>query len=359
MLKPLLTLCILAGAMTRPCAADENEPAAGQEPQKIEVKVEQIVTSDSDGKPDEKVTGRIVVVGPEGEVTEYSLDDKLPEGVKVLVTPSIKQGDEQTSEHAAISFVYQTDDAEGEERLMVGVHCDVSDEVLRSQLRLGDTGLTVMEVIEDTPAKEAGIQKGDVIVSASGSDLKTVEQLVELVQGSEGNAITFSVLRAGEPVQVAVTPKKMPAPHQLILSRVGDVDLGDEHQQLQWLSRLDELEIPEEAKDALRKGRVAVRLHSLQPGIVIDRKMQSEEIQKLVEQARKQAAAQGALAIDAKAMAELHRQLAEKMKKSATAEVAQPVEEIRAEMKALQKQLEELQKKLAELSKPEQNEDQD
>ena len=57
-----------------------------------------------------------------------------------------------------------------------------------------------------TPAAEAGIQPGDVIVSIDGADVATFAEATEIVQASPGETLEVVVDREGETVPLRITP---------------------------------------------------------------------------------------------------------------------------------------------------------
>ncbi len=70
-------------------------------------------------------------------------------------------------------------------------------------------GTTQTECAADdpaTPAAEAGIQPGDVIVSIDGADVATFAEATEIVQASAGEALEVVVERDGELVPLEITP---------------------------------------------------------------------------------------------------------------------------------------------------------
>ncbi len=60
--------------------------------------------------------------------------------------------------------------------------------------------VSVVHVYDDTPAKKAGIEAGDVIVSADGTEASSVEfsQLVTLIRGKKGTSVHLKLYRSTE-----------------------------------------------------------------------------------------------------------------------------------------------------------------
>ena len=376
LLKPVFALCLAAASFKVNCLADEPAPpvltvqtdelaatneevATEKKQQRVEVRVIESVTvnDDENDAPKSTVTGKIVIMGPDGKVKEYSLDEKLPDGIRVL-TEKIHGNTSDLNE--ASVFVFDTDDAEVEEQLMIGVRCEVADDVLRAQLKLGESGLVVREVVETSPARESKIQKGDIVFQANGSGLNTVEQLMEIVQTSDGKEIQFGLFRGGDRMEVTVTPKKMKmkAAHRIVLNGTAHhaLDQDAEQQHVQLLQRLEGHDIPKEVLDALRKGQTGVRVRSLHPGIVIDHKSAKEDIHKLMEEVRQRAEAERDRATAVREHADEVPNHSIRSKESISGDAAsQHIEELQAQMKELQQQMATLQKTLEQLTKSKQD----
>ena len=63
-----------------------------------------------------------------------------------------------------------------------------------------------MQVLQGTPAQEAGIQRGDIIVQIDGKDITTMEELNEVKNAKKiGDTITLKINRAGKEIEVKVT----------------------------------------------------------------------------------------------------------------------------------------------------------
>lgn len=63
------------------------------------------------------------------------------------------------------------------------------------------------DVVEGSPAMEAGIKPLDEIIMIDGNKTESWEQVIELVQQSKGEAVEFVLLRDGKEIQVPVAPK--------------------------------------------------------------------------------------------------------------------------------------------------------
>jgi stage IV sporulation protein B len=72
---------------------------------------------------------------------------------------------------------------------------------------LGTTGVETASGVV-SPAKDAGLKSGDVIIRAGGTDFETASELNKLVSGSGGKPIVVAYIRNGEENSTTVTPAK-------------------------------------------------------------------------------------------------------------------------------------------------------
>lgn len=68
-----------------------------------------------------------------------------------------------------------------------------------------DEGVLVLEVMEETPAAEAGLQTGDIITHLAGTAVDSPGELRDLILDHEGDAVTLRIVRHGERMDVDVT----------------------------------------------------------------------------------------------------------------------------------------------------------
>jgi regulator of sigma E protease len=59
-----------------------------------------------------------------------------------------------------------------------------------------------------SPASDAGLRRGDVILSAAGRPLVAFEDLRQVVLGSDGETIPLRIWREGEVIELSITPKE-------------------------------------------------------------------------------------------------------------------------------------------------------
>ncbi len=72
---------------------------------------------------------------------------------------------------------------------------------------LGTTGVDTASGVV-SPAKDAGIKSGDIIVRAGGKEFETANELVSIISGSGGKPIVIAYVRNGQEASVTVTPAR-------------------------------------------------------------------------------------------------------------------------------------------------------
>jgi C-terminal processing protease CtpA/Prc len=87
----------------------------------------------------------------------------------------------------------------------LGVELSELDEDLAGYFDVeAETGVLVLRVHEDTPADEAGLKPGDVIVSLGGEDVSDVEDVIEELGDVEDEEIEIGIVRKGKKLTVNV-----------------------------------------------------------------------------------------------------------------------------------------------------------
>ncbi|HUG91269.1 MAG TPA: PDZ domain-containing protein [Planctomycetaceae bacterium] len=90
----------------------------------------------------------------------------------------------------------------------VGVTLAEADETLRSQLKLAaGEGLVVTEIVADSPAAKAGLQRHDVLTKLDNQRLTTVEKINAQIQEIKDRQAAVEFLRGGEELSCNVAPK--------------------------------------------------------------------------------------------------------------------------------------------------------
>jgi membrane-associated protease RseP (regulator of RpoE activity) len=103
----------------------------------------------------------------------------------------------------------------------------VDDPVLRTHLQLAEgTGIVVEDVVADSPAAKAGLQKHDIILRANDDMVDSMETLQTHVQAAKDKAIELKIIRLGKETTVKVTPAERPADFQQLAGGDQGMDLG-------------------------------------------------------------------------------------------------------------------------------------
>mgnify|MGYP001825887019 CR=1 FL=1 len=101
----------------------------------------------------------------------------------------------------------------------LGVSCSDIPEPLKQQLGL-ENGVLVQSIADDSPASGADLRPYDVLTSLDGAPVRTVEELVALVQKTAGRQVTLDFQRGGQPSSMAIQAKSRPV-RQISMVMVG------------------------------------------------------------------------------------------------------------------------------------------
>lgn len=71
-------------------------------------------------------------------------------------------------------------------------------------------GALVSQVLEGKPAEQIGLQDGDVITAVNGQEVKTAEELTQIIHARPGEEVTLTWLRDGEKMTTTVAPELEP-----------------------------------------------------------------------------------------------------------------------------------------------------
>jgi membrane-associated protease RseP (regulator of RpoE activity) len=101
-------------------------------------------------------------------------------------------------------------------KFWIGVACSIADD-----------GVSIAEVLKDSPAEKADLQVDDRIVSVGDRKIGNLSDLVDSVQNSEGKEIKIEIRRGDETHSVAVTPEQRP---RHLDADLDDLNLGEDWQ---------------------------------------------------------------------------------------------------------------------------------
>ena len=162
-----------------------------------------------DGDEERKVSGKAIIIGPDGQRQEIELGDGFLDGgaMAKLRLPSFLgdgNGIFKMPGNMKIDAI-----AKGN-KYAIGILCNEISESLRAHVDIEDgIGLVVVrEPMADSPASSAGIQKHDILVYANQTPLATQASLAEAVQTSaeENKPLELKLLRKGKEMVLQVTP---------------------------------------------------------------------------------------------------------------------------------------------------------
>lgn len=122
----------------------------------------------------------------------FYAQEELPRNEEI--TYAILEGIIESTGDAHSSFLNPQDAAEFEENL------DGEFEGIGARVDMSDEGLVIVAPFPGTPAAEAGLQPGDVVVEIDGESTKGMDvmQAVSRVRGKKGTIVTLTIQRSGE-----------------------------------------------------------------------------------------------------------------------------------------------------------------
>jgi regulator of sigma E protease len=71
----------------------------------------------------------------------------------------------------------------------------------------GPQTILITEVVAGSPAEQAGLQMGDILIKADGKSLADTDEASNLIRTNPDTAILFEILRNGQPLEISVTPR--------------------------------------------------------------------------------------------------------------------------------------------------------
>ncbi len=93
--------------------------------------------------------------------------------------------------------------------LGIGTQAAKLPEALSARVAGQEVGLLISNVEPDSPADQGGLLMGDILVKLAGTPVDGAEALQSLLGGDRvGKATAVTVLRAGEPLDLEVTPSE-------------------------------------------------------------------------------------------------------------------------------------------------------
>jgi len=98
----------------------------------------------------------------------------------------------------------------GEKGALQGVTVQALNSDLRRELQLpeGTTGVVITDLSDDSPAAQAGLQQGDVIVQVNHRAVNSVADFNQAVRQGASRDSTLLLVKRGEGTQFVVVPNK-------------------------------------------------------------------------------------------------------------------------------------------------------
>jgi len=91
---------------------------------------------------------------------------------------------------------------------------DITSRIAKQKNLKSRDGAYIVEVLDDSPAESAGLEKGDVIIEFGGKAIADADELTDAVRGiSPGTKTSIVTVRKGEKKTFQITAGKMPKAH--------------------------------------------------------------------------------------------------------------------------------------------------
>lgn len=84
--------------------------------------------------------------------------------------------------------------------------------------------IAIRDVGRDTPAEQAGVRRGDILLTMNGESVETLAQVIDIVsKGSPGDVFELTVLRQGEKIDLNLSTTEWPERLQVKKNHVGQI----------------------------------------------------------------------------------------------------------------------------------------
>jgi membrane-associated protease RseP (regulator of RpoE activity) len=155
----------------------------------------------------------------------------------------------------------------------LGIALGGLDDALRSQLGLpAGQGVIIANVVKNSPAEEAGIKAHDIVLEFGGKSVDTPDKLAAQVQAGQDKSTTSKLLRAGQPLNVAITAAMRNVDHPVKFSAQGLntlrlYNIADAPTTAKAELLLDQVKLSTEAKSLRKIEELQRQIHSLQQAV--------------------------------------------------------------------------------------------
>jgi len=121
----------------------------------------------------------------------------------------------------------------------IGVYAVPAEAALKSHLGLEEDCVIVRQVMEEGPAKKAGVQVHDVLLQLGDTSIGSVNDLMKAVDKSEGQEVSLSLIRGGKKKSLKLSAEVRPEKGVEIRWEAADSEEGRAPDAVQWLQALD------------------------------------------------------------------------------------------------------------------------
>lgn len=133
-------------------------------------------------------SGSATAFGLGGTVNAYGSGNTTTYGSNTLYVPySVRRSD-----YFALYFI--------KTKSKIGAYVEPIDDETKKKLQ-SNAGVRVFLVAEDTPAFDANILPGDILLTFDGLPIKSVENYQELIQHTSGQVVQLSIYRDGKTIK--------------------------------------------------------------------------------------------------------------------------------------------------------------
>ncbi len=77
--------------------------------------------------------------------------------------------------------------------------------------------IRITDIVPNSPAAAAGIQKDDVLLAGQGTNIADYEDLRNVIGANENAPVVFTVLRDGQQLEIPVTPQRSPEDNRVVI----------------------------------------------------------------------------------------------------------------------------------------------
>ena len=160
------------------------------------------------GEEQKQVSGKAIIIGPDGQRQEFDLGDDLFGGEAGVIGKL--QIEPFQNDLWRLPGNLHIQKSEGASKFAIGVHCREVSDALRAHIDLEEgVGLVVTnDPIADSPAAKAGILQHDILMYADQTPLSKMSDLTALIEaaGTQKQPLSISLQRKGKEIGVTLTP---------------------------------------------------------------------------------------------------------------------------------------------------------